>query len=114
MTTFTINKMTPVKATTHRSISSVLSPKKETPEYTLELKEIVEELTDKQQELNKNLISLKDYNKTYLITGSLLLNLAQHANQIFKTADIALKNKLLRFLLYNVYLYDQKLSYMSL
>ncbi len=76
--------------------------------------EIVEELTDKQQELNKKLISLTDYNKTYLITASLLLDLAQRANQLFKTADTALKNKLLRFLLYNVYLYDQKLSYMPL
>lgn len=76
--------------------------------------EIVEELTDKQQELNKKLIALTDYNKTYLVTISLLLDLAQRANQLFKTSDITLKNKTLRFLVYNMYLYNQTLSYTPL
>jgi len=76
--------------------------------------EIVEELTDKQQELNKKLISLTDYNKTYLTTASLLLDLAQKANLLFKTSDNTLKQQLLRFLVYNVYLYNQTLSYTPL
>ncbi|HVX01065.1 MAG TPA: recombinase family protein, partial [Candidatus Babeliaceae bacterium] len=73
--------------------------------------EIVEELTGKQQALNQKLIRLTNYNKDYLVTASHLLDLGQRCNQLFHSSDNALKQKLLRFLVYNVYLYDQKLSY---
>jgi hypothetical protein len=61
-----------------------------------------------------NLVTQLKYRFSNLTTASLLLDLGQRANQLFKTADNVLKAKLLRFLVYNVYLYDQKLSYTPL
>ena len=73
--------------------------------------EIVEELTNKQQALNSKLIKLTDYNKTYLTTASHLLDLGQRANELFKTSDNLHKQQILKGLVYNVEMFDQKLSY---
>ena len=40
-----------------------------------------------------------------------MLDLGQRCNQLFNTSDSRLQQKLLRFLLYNVELYDKQLSY---
>ncbi len=73
--------------------------------------EIVEELTEKQQKLNSKLTKLTNYNKSYLTTASHLLDLGQRANQLFKTVDSAQKQMLLKGLVYNVEMFDKKLSY---
>jgi site-specific DNA recombinase len=73
--------------------------------------EMVEEMTNKQQDLNHQLIHLTDSNKAFIVTASYLLDLAQRANELFMGANNQLKQKLLRFLLSNVELYDKKLSY---
>ena len=79
---------------------------------TIELyDEIVEGLTEKQQKLNSKLAKLTDYNKSYLTTASHLLDLGQRANLLFKTADSLQKQQILKGLVYNIELYDQKLSY---
>ncbi len=71
----------------------------------------MEELSDKQQILNQKLIKLTDYNKSFLITASHLLDLGQRCNQLFKASDNLLKQKILRVLVYNVELYNKSLSY---
>jgi site-specific DNA recombinase len=73
--------------------------------------EMVEEMTNRQQVLNHELIRLTDSNKGFIVTASYLLDLAQRANELFMGADNQLKQKLLRFLLSNVELYDKKLYY---
>lgn len=44
-------------------------------------------------------------------TASYLLDLAQRANELFLQSNNLLKQKLLKFLLSNIELYDKKLSY---
>ncbi len=73
--------------------------------------EIVEELSEKQQKLNSKLTKLVDYNKSYLTTASHLLDLGQRANQLFNSADSLQKQQILKGLVYNVEMFDQKLSY---
>jgi site-specific DNA recombinase len=73
--------------------------------------EIVEELSKKQQSLNLKLMRLTDANKTFLTTASHLLDLGQRCNELFHSADTLNKQKLLRFLLSNVEMYDKRLSY---
>ena len=73
--------------------------------------EIVEELTEKQQKLNSKLSKLVDYNKSYLTTASHLLDLGQRANQLFNSADSLQQQQILKGLVYNVEMFDQKLSY---
>jgi site-specific DNA recombinase len=73
---------------------------------------ITEELTDKQQLLNSKLNSLTNANFDFLVTISHLLDIAQHANQLFQGADTTTKNKILRFVHANSTLYDKKLSSM--
>lgn len=73
--------------------------------------EIVTELTTKQQELNDRLIALTDSNKSFMVTASYLLDLAQKASELFKNSSERLQQKLLKFVLSNVELSDKKLSY---
>lgn len=51
-------------------------------------------------------------NKSFQLTASYLLDLAQRAEQLFKESDEALQNKLLEYVLSNIELKDKKLSYM--
>jgi DNA invertase Pin-like site-specific DNA recombinase len=74
--------------------------------------EIVTELTAQQQELNDRLISLTDSNKSFLVTASYLLDLAQRASGLFENASERLQQKLLKFILSNMELADQKLTYL--
>ena len=97
-----------LKALTYERLESVKTGKGISTEL---FDEIVEELTNKQQILNQKLIKLTDYNNSFLITASHLLDLGQRCNQLFKTSDNLLKQKILRVLVYNVELYDKTLSY---
>jgi site-specific DNA recombinase len=76
--------------------------------------QVTEELTNKQQTLNQKLNSLTNANFNFLRTISHLLDFAQRANQLFQNADIAIKNKVLRFLNANSVLYDKKLTFESI
>jgi DNA invertase Pin-like site-specific DNA recombinase len=74
--------------------------------------EIATELENRQQELNDRLKLLTSDNKSFQVTASYLLDLAQRAEQLFKESDEALQNKLLEYVLSNIELKDKKLSYM--
>jgi len=97
-----------LKKLTYQRLDSIKSGKGISTEL---FDEIVEELSNKQQLLSSRLGKLTDYNKSFLITASHLLDLGQRCNQLFNTSDSRLQQKLLRFLLYNVELYDKQLSY---
>ena len=97
-----------LKALTYERLESVKTGKGISTEL---FDEIVEELTNKQQILNQRLIKLTDYNNSFLITASHLLDLGMRCNQLFKTSDNLLKQKILRVLLYNVEMYGKSLSY---
>jgi len=73
--------------------------------------EIANELELKQQELNDRLKMLTSDNKSFQLTASYLLDLAQRADQLFKESDEGLQQKLLEYLLSNIELNDKKLSY---
>ncbi len=73
--------------------------------------EIVTELTNQQQTLNKRLIALTNSNKSFLVTASYLLDLAQRAAQLFTDASPRLQKKLLKFILSNVKMFDKQLTY---
>lgn len=73
--------------------------------------EIVDELTTRQQELDKQLVKLTHSNKSFMVTASYLLDLAQRAPLLFENASPRLRQKLLKFLLSNVELFDKQLSY---
>lgn len=73
--------------------------------------EIATELEKKQQELNDRLKLLTSDNKTFQVTASYLLDLAQRAEQLFNESDEGLRQKLLEYLLSNIELKDKKLSY---
>jgi hypothetical protein len=74
--------------------------------------EIATELENRQQELNDRLKLLTSDNKSFQITASYLLDLAQRDEQLFKESDEGLQNKLLEYVLSNIELKDKKLSYM--
>lgn len=74
--------------------------------------EIATELEAKQQELNERLKILTKDNKSFQLTASYLLDLAQRAEELFKESDEVLQNKLLEYVLSNIELKDKKLSYM--
>lgn len=74
--------------------------------------EYVNKLEARQQELNDRLKLLTSDNKSFQLTASYLLDLAQRAKMLFKESDEALQNKLLEFVLSNIELRDRKLSYM--
>ena len=50
-------------------------------------------------------------NKSFQVTASYLLDLAQRAEKLFKESDEALQQKLLDYVLSNIELNDKKLSY---
>lgn len=50
-------------------------------------------------------------NKSFQVTASYLLDLAQRAEQLFKESDESLQQKLLEYVLSNIELNDKKLSY---
>ena len=68
--------------------------------------EIATELEAKQQELNDRLDLLTSDNKSFQLTASYLLDLAQRAEHLFKESDEALQNKLLEYVLSNIELKD--------
>ncbi|HET9097987.1 MAG TPA: hypothetical protein VFN51_00005 [Candidatus Saccharimonadales bacterium] len=73
--------------------------------------EIANELEQKQQELNDRLKMLTSDNKSFQVTASYLLDLAQRAAQLFQESDETLQQKLLEYVLANIELNDKKLSY---
>ncbi len=68
-------------------------------------------LEAKQQELNDRLKSLTSDNKSFALTASYLLDLAQRAEELFLASDERLRQKLLEYVLSNIELNDKKLSY---
>ena len=74
--------------------------------------EIANELEARQQELNDHLKLLTSDNKSFQLTASYLLDLAQRAEELLKSSDDRLRNKLLEYVLSNIELKDKKLSYM--
>ena len=73
--------------------------------------EIANELEARQQELNDRLKLLTSDNKSFQVTASYLLDLAQRSAVLFKTSDEALQQKLLEYVLSNIELNDKRLSY---
>lgn len=74
--------------------------------------EITNELEARQQELNDRLKLLTSDNKSFQLTASYLLDVAQRAEELFKSSDDRLRNKLLEYVLSNIEFKDKKLSYM--
>ncbi len=68
-------------------------------------------LTVRQAELNEQLNLLTSGNKSFLITSSYLLDVANRAEELFKCSDEGLRSKLLGFLLSNIQLNEKKLSF---
>ena len=89
-------------------ISRLLDERITTDQYD----EYVNDLENRQQDLNDRLKMLTSDNKSFQLTASYLLDLAQRAEQLFKESDEALQNKLLEYVLSNIELKDKKLSYM--
>jgi len=73
--------------------------------------EIANELEARQQELNDRLKLLTSDNKSFQVTASYLLDLAQRSAELFRTSDEALQQKLLEYVLSNIELNDKRLSY---
>jgi len=73
--------------------------------------EIANELESRQQELNDKLKMLTSDNKSFQVTASYLLDLAQRAEKLFTESDEGLQQKLLEYVLSNIELNDKKLSY---
>ena len=73
--------------------------------------ELANELEARQQELNDQLKLLTSDNKSFQVTASYLLDLAQRSAELFKESDEALQQKLLEYVLSNIELNDKKLSY---
>lgn len=73
--------------------------------------EIANELEGRQQVLNDRLKKLTSDNKSFQVTASYLLDLAQRASELFKCSNYELRQKLLSYMLSNIELEDKKLSY---
>jgi hypothetical protein len=73
--------------------------------------EIVTELTATQNELNDRLVSLTNSNKSFLVTASYLLDLAQRITTLFENSSERLQQKLLKFVLSNMQMADKKLYF---
>lgn len=73
--------------------------------------EVVKTLTKRQEQLNDKLDILTKGNKDLLLTCSYLLDLANRAEELFKSADESQKSKLLGFILSNLQLTDKKLTF---
>lgn len=65
----------------------------------------------RQQILNDRLKKLTKDNKSFQVTASYLLDLAQRAEELFKCSNNELRQKLLNYMISNVELKDKKLSY---
>ncbi|MCX6729545.1 MAG: hypothetical protein NTV95_02770 [Candidatus Saccharibacteria bacterium] len=63
--------------------------------------EIATELETRQQELNEQLKMLTSDNKSFQVTASFLLDLAQRSAQLFSDSDEGLQQKLLEYVLSN-------------
>ena len=74
--------------------------------------EYINNLEDKQQDLNGHLKMLTSDNKSFQLNASYLLDLAQRAEELLKESGEALQNKLLEYVLSNIELKDRKLLYM--
>ena len=61
--------------------------------------------------MNDRLKLLTSDNKSFQVTASYLLDLAQRSAELFRTSDEALQQKLLEYVLSNIELNDKKLSY---
>jgi site-specific DNA recombinase len=97
-----------LKALTYERLESVKTGKGISTDL---FDEIVEELTNKQQILNRKLVSLTNANKSFLTTASHLLDLGQNANKLFNQADSATKNQILKIVAANIELYDKRVSF---
>ncbi len=73
--------------------------------------EIANELEGKQQILNDRLKKLTKDNKSFQVTASYLLDLAQRAEELFRCSNNELRQKLLSYMISNVELNNKKLSY---
>jgi site-specific DNA recombinase len=73
--------------------------------------EIANELEAKQQILNERLVKLTKDNKSFQVTASYLLDLAERAQELFECSNYELRQKLLSYMISNVGLLDKKLSY---
>ena len=62
--------------------------------------------------MNERLKVLTSDNKSFQVTASYLLDLAQRAENLFRESDESLRQKLLEYILSNIELKDKKLSYM--
>ena len=67
-----------------------------------EYNEFVKDLKTRQQELDEQLVSLTKDDKSFMITASYLLEIAQKAATLFESSKPALKAKLLGFLFANL------------
>jgi site-specific DNA recombinase len=73
--------------------------------------EIANELEGKQQVLNERLKKLTKDNKSFQVTSSYLLDLAQRSSELFKSSKPELKQKLLDYMFSNIEMNDKKLSF---
>lgn len=73
--------------------------------------EMVTELTARQKELEEKMSSLTDSNKSFMVTASYLLDLAQKLTYLFENSSERLQQKLLKFVLSNIELFDKRLTY---
>ena len=67
-----------------------------------EYNEFVKDLKARQQELDEQLVSLTKDDKSFMITASYLLEIAQKASALFESSQPALRAKLLGFLFANL------------
>ena len=74
-------------------------------------KSMVQELTDRQHELNAQMENVTDSNHDFLITASHLLDLCQRAVSLFNSAPEDLQQKLLKTVLSNLVIDMKSLSY---
>lgn len=73
--------------------------------------ELASSIEREQQNLNDKLKGLTKDNKSFQVTASYLLDLAQRANELFKCSNYDLRQELLSYMLSNVELNDKSLSY---
>lgn len=73
--------------------------------------QVVEALTQRQEQLNDRLDILTKGNKGFQVTASYLLDLVSRVEELFKQADDGQRSKLIGFLVSNLQLNDKKLSF---
>lgn len=75
-----------------------------------EYNDIVQDLRNKEDALLKRIDALSSDNKSFIVTASYLIDLAERAVELFEGASVALQQKMLRFLISNSTLMDQNLD----